>query len=112
MAAPAPRGEEWTATLSPALCLQDRDFLAKQKEDLEQAMRRVTAENRREICNKERECLSRKQALLRGARGMRSPGRKAGFWGLGPRPCRPTLAPRGRPFPGLHETCGCKREHR
>ncbi|XP_055968284.1 serine/threonine-protein kinase 10 [Sorex fumeus] len=43
----------------------DRDFLAKQKEDLEQAMRKVTADNRREICNKERECLNKKQGLLR-----------------------------------------------
>ncbi|KAM6150783.1 serine/threonine-protein kinase 10 [Erethizon dorsatum] len=45
--------------------LLDRDFVAKQKEDLELAMKRLTAENRREICDKERECLSRKQELLR-----------------------------------------------
>uniref|UniRef100_H0V7X6 non-specific serine/threonine protein kinase n=1 Tax=Cavia porcellus TaxID=10141 RepID=H0V7X6_CAVPO len=43
----------------------DRDFVAKQKEDLELAMKRLTAENRREICDKERECLSKKQELLR-----------------------------------------------
>ncbi|KAG8519478.1 Serine/threonine-protein kinase 10, partial [Galemys pyrenaicus] len=45
--------------------LMDRDFVAKQKEDLEQAMKRITADNRREICDKERECLTRKQELLR-----------------------------------------------
>ncbi|XP_007937963.1 serine/threonine-protein kinase 10 [Orycteropus afer afer] len=45
--------------------LLDRDFLAKQKEDLELAMKRITSENRREICDKERECLSKKQELLR-----------------------------------------------
>uniref|UniRef100_A0A8D0MMH7 non-specific serine/threonine protein kinase n=1 Tax=Sus scrofa TaxID=9823 RepID=A0A8D0MMH7_PIG len=45
--------------------LLDRDFLAKQKEDLELAMKRITADNRREICDKERECLTRKQELLR-----------------------------------------------
>ncbi|XP_064336161.1 serine/threonine-protein kinase 10 isoform X2 [Camelus dromedarius] len=45
--------------------LLDRDFLAKQKEDLELAMKRITADNRREICDKERECLSKKQELLR-----------------------------------------------
>nr|XP_040127970.1 serine/threonine-protein kinase 10 isoform X2 [Ictidomys tridecemlineatus] len=45
--------------------LLDRDFLAKQKEDLELAMKRLTAENRREICDRERECLNRKQELLR-----------------------------------------------
>ncbi|XP_004679276.1 PREDICTED: serine/threonine-protein kinase 10 [Condylura cristata] len=45
--------------------LLDRDFVAKQKEDLEQAMKRITADNRREICDKERECLTRKQELLR-----------------------------------------------
>ncbi|XP_004371252.1 serine/threonine-protein kinase 10 [Trichechus manatus latirostris] len=45
--------------------LLDQEFLAKQKEDLELAMKRITAENRREICDKERECLNRKQELLR-----------------------------------------------
>ncbi|XP_042528265.1 serine/threonine-protein kinase 10 [Dipodomys spectabilis] len=45
--------------------LLDRDFVAKQKEDLELAMKKLTVENRREICDKERECLSRKQELLR-----------------------------------------------
>ncbi|XP_021491299.1 serine/threonine-protein kinase 10 isoform X2 [Meriones unguiculatus] len=45
--------------------LLDRDFVAKQKEDLELAMKKLTAENRREICDKERECLSKKQELLR-----------------------------------------------
>ncbi|XP_070089998.1 serine/threonine-protein kinase 10 isoform X2 [Equus przewalskii] len=45
--------------------LLDRDFLAKQKEDLELAMKKLTADNRREICDKERECLTRKQELLR-----------------------------------------------
>ena len=40
--------------------------MAKQKEDLELAMKRITADNRREICDKERECLTRKQELLRG----------------------------------------------
>lgn len=29
-------------------------------------MKRITADNRREICDKERECLTRKQELLRG----------------------------------------------
>lgn len=54
---------------------QDRDFLAKQKEDLELAMKRITADNRREICDKERECLTRKQELLRG--GCPGAGRAA-----------------------------------
>ncbi|XP_039733746.1 serine/threonine-protein kinase 10 [Pteropus medius] len=45
--------------------LLDRDFLAKQKEDLELAMKRITADNRREICDRERECLTKKQELLR-----------------------------------------------
>ncbi|XP_076793169.1 serine/threonine-protein kinase 10 isoform X2 [Arvicanthis niloticus] len=45
--------------------LLDRDFVAKQKEDLELAMKKLTAENRREICDKERDCLSKKQELLR-----------------------------------------------
>ncbi|XP_032116241.1 serine/threonine-protein kinase 10 isoform X2 [Sapajus apella] len=45
--------------------LLDRDFVAKQKEDLELAMKKLTTDNRREICDKERECLMRKQELLR-----------------------------------------------
>ncbi|KAK2118587.1 serine threonine kinase 10, partial [Saguinus oedipus] len=45
--------------------LLDRDFVAKQKEELELAMKKLTADNRREICDKERECLMRKQELLR-----------------------------------------------
>ena len=47
---------------------QDREFVAKQKEDLELAMKRITADNRREVCDKERECLTRKQELVRGVR--------------------------------------------
>lgn len=40
--------------------------MAKQKEDLEQAMKNITAQNKREICDKERECLNKKQQLMRG----------------------------------------------
>ncbi|NXF78585.1 STK10 kinase, partial [Sclerurus mexicanus] len=43
----------------------EQEFLAKQKEDLEQAMKNITAQNKREICDKERECLSKKQQLMR-----------------------------------------------
>ncbi|XP_011385389.1 serine/threonine-protein kinase 10-like [Pteropus vampyrus] len=58
--------------------LLDRDFLAKQKEDLELAMKRITADNRREICDRERECLTKKQELLRGGcvRAGAAPGKK------------------------------------
>ncbi|XP_036606389.1 serine/threonine-protein kinase 10 isoform X2 [Trichosurus vulpecula] len=52
----------------------DKEFLAKQKGDLELAMKMITAENRREICDKERECLNRKQELLRD--------REASLWEL------------------------------
>lgn len=46
-------------------------------------MKRLTAENRREICDKERECLSKKQELLRGgSRGTL----KGGARGSPPRP--------------------------
>lgn len=40
--------------------------MAKQKEDLEHAMKNITAQNKREICDKERECLNKKQQLMRG----------------------------------------------
>lgn len=43
----------------------EQDFLAKQKEDLELAMKNITAQNKKEICDKERECLNKKQQLLR-----------------------------------------------
>ncbi|XP_076993762.1 serine/threonine-protein kinase 10 isoform X2 [Tamandua tetradactyla] len=52
--------------------LLDRDFLSRQKEDLELTMKKLTAENRHEICDKERECLKRKQDLLRS--------REAALW--------------------------------
>ncbi|XP_027697769.1 serine/threonine-protein kinase 10 isoform X2 [Vombatus ursinus] len=52
----------------------DKEFVAKQKGDLELAMKMITAENRREICDKERECLNRKQELLRD--------REASLWEL------------------------------
>lgn len=45
---------------------QEQDFLAKQKEDLELAMKNITAQNKKEICDKERECLNKKQQLMRG----------------------------------------------
>lgn len=40
--------------------------MAKQKEDLELAMKNITAQNKKEICDKERECLNKKQQLMRG----------------------------------------------
>ncbi|KFV54640.1 Serine/threonine-protein kinase 10, partial [Tyto alba] len=43
----------------------EQEFLAKQKEDLELAMKNITSQNKREICDKERECLNKKQQLLR-----------------------------------------------
>ncbi|XP_074068518.1 serine/threonine-protein kinase 10 [Macrotis lagotis] len=52
----------------------DKEFVAKQKGDLELAMKIITAENRREICDKERECLNKKQELLRD--------REASLWEL------------------------------
>ncbi|XP_072487065.1 serine/threonine-protein kinase 10 [Notamacropus eugenii] len=52
----------------------DKEFVARQKADLELAMNMITAENRREICDKERECLNRKQELLRE--------REASLWEL------------------------------
>lgn len=74
---------------------QDRDFLAKQKEDLELAMKRLTADNRREICDRERECLTKKQELLRG--GCESRWRPVG---LGSLPVD-VLAPGMKQLPGL-----------
>eukprot|EP00076_Gallus_gallus_P004608 NP_001292138.1 serine/threonine-protein kinase 10 [Gallus gallus] len=43
----------------------EQDFLAKPKEDLELAMKNITAQNKKEICDKERECLNKKQQLMR-----------------------------------------------
>ncbi|KAF2979514.1 hypothetical protein EK904_011737 [Melospiza melodia maxima] len=52
----------------------EQEFLAKQKEDLEQAMKNIIAQNKREICDKERECLNKKQQLMRD--------REASIWDL------------------------------
>ncbi|KFZ57529.1 Serine/threonine-protein kinase 10, partial [Antrostomus carolinensis] len=43
----------------------EQEFLAKQKEDLELAMKNITSQNKKEICDKERECLNKKQQLMR-----------------------------------------------
>ncbi|XP_071615424.1 serine/threonine-protein kinase 10 [Heliangelus exortis] len=43
----------------------EQEFLAKQKENLELAMKNITAQHKKEICNKERECLNKKQQLMR-----------------------------------------------
>nr|XP_013813934.1 PREDICTED: serine/threonine-protein kinase 10 [Apteryx mantelli mantelli] len=43
----------------------EQEFLAKQKDDLELAMKNITAQNKKEICDKERECLNKKQQLMR-----------------------------------------------
>ncbi|XP_067422679.1 serine/threonine-protein kinase 10 [Emydura macquarii macquarii] len=43
----------------------EQEFVAKQKEDLELAMNNITAQNRKEISDKERECLNKKQQLMR-----------------------------------------------
>ncbi|XP_061472868.1 serine/threonine-protein kinase 10 isoform X2 [Rhineura floridana] len=45
--------------------VMEQEFEAKQSADLEQAMRNITAQNRKEICDKERECLNKKQQLMR-----------------------------------------------
>lgn len=49
-----------------AVFFQEQEFLAKQKEDLELAMKNIIAQNKKEICDKERECLNKKQQLMRG----------------------------------------------
>ncbi|XP_063148465.1 serine/threonine-protein kinase 10 [Candoia aspera] len=54
--------------------VMEQDFITKQSEDLEQAMRNITAQNRKEICDKERECLNKKQQLMRD--------REATIWDL------------------------------
>uniref|UniRef100_A0A8D0B0C0 non-specific serine/threonine protein kinase n=1 Tax=Salvator merianae TaxID=96440 RepID=A0A8D0B0C0_SALMN len=45
--------------------IMEQEFVAKQSEDLEQAIKNITAQNRKEICDKERECLNKKQQLMR-----------------------------------------------
>uniref|UniRef100_A0A8C8RXL0 non-specific serine/threonine protein kinase n=1 Tax=Pelusios castaneus TaxID=367368 RepID=A0A8C8RXL0_9SAUR len=52
----------------------EQEFVAKQKEDLELAMSNITAQNRKEISDKERECLNKKQQLMRD--------REASIWEL------------------------------
>lgn len=57
--------------------------MAKQKEDLEQAMKNIIAQNKKEICDKERECLNKKQQLMRGGwQRLRGRGGNAVTMGL------------------------------
>ncbi|XP_066471934.1 serine/threonine-protein kinase 10 [Tiliqua scincoides] len=45
--------------------VMEQEFVAKQAEDLDLAMKNIIAQNRKEICDKERECLNKKQHLMR-----------------------------------------------
>ncbi|KAJ7316309.1 hypothetical protein JRQ81_002471 [Phrynocephalus forsythii] len=54
--------------------VMEQEFIAKQAEDMEQAIKNITAQNRKEICDKERECLNKKQQLKRD--------REATIWDL------------------------------
>ncbi|XP_032995833.1 serine/threonine-protein kinase 10 [Lacerta agilis] len=54
--------------------VMEQEFEAKQADDLEQAMKNITTQNRKEICDKERECLNKKQQLMRD--------REATIWDL------------------------------
>ncbi|XP_069507483.1 serine/threonine-protein kinase 10 [Ambystoma mexicanum] len=49
---------------------EEQEFLTKQKEHVLLTMKNITAQNRKEICDKERECLDKKQALLRARESM------------------------------------------
>uniref|UniRef100_A0ABM5FLR9 non-specific serine/threonine protein kinase n=1 Tax=Pogona vitticeps TaxID=103695 RepID=A0ABM5FLR9_9SAUR len=54
--------------------VMEQEFITKQAEDMEQAIKNITAQNRKEICDKERECLNKKQQLMRD--------REATIWDL------------------------------
>ncbi|MGH0147084.1 UNVERIFIED_CONTAM: hypothetical protein FKN15_009928 [Acipenser sinensis] len=45
---------------------QEQDFLAAQKDHLDSTLKRIIAENKREISELERECLNKKQQMMRG----------------------------------------------
>ncbi|XP_019390489.1 PREDICTED: serine/threonine-protein kinase 10 isoform X1 [Crocodylus porosus] len=54
--------------------VMEQEFLAKQKVDLDTIMKTITMQNRKEISDKERECLNKKQQLMRD--------REASLWEL------------------------------
>uniref|UniRef100_A0A8C3SHF9 non-specific serine/threonine protein kinase n=1 Tax=Chelydra serpentina TaxID=8475 RepID=A0A8C3SHF9_CHESE len=64
----------WKTAHFTGISPQEREFVAKQKEDLELAMNNITVQNRKEICDKEREFLNKKQQLMRD--------REASIWEL------------------------------
>lgn len=76
--------------------------MAKQKEDLELAMKKLTAENRREICDMERDCLTKKQELLRG--GVQG---HPEWWNQGHPPPKKSGVTRGRQSPQCAGAASC-----
>lgn len=46
--------------------VQEEEFLAKQKEFLDKTVKEIINNNKREIAEMERECLNKKQELIRG----------------------------------------------
>lgn len=53
-------------SLQVFLCLQEEKFLADQKNYLDETLKRIISNNKREIAEMERECLNKKHHLIRG----------------------------------------------
>lgn len=59
--------------MSPVLLVQEQEFLQKQQQDLDTALKKIIQQHKHELATIERDCLNHKQQLLRGET-ERSPG--------------------------------------
>lgn len=59
--------------MSPVLLVQEQEFLQKQQQDLDTALKKIIQQHKHELATIERDCLNHKQQLLRGE-PERSPG--------------------------------------
>ena len=58
---------------SPPLGAQEQEFLQKQQQDLDTALKKIIQQHKHELATIERDCLNHKQQLLRGTQAGGSP---------------------------------------
>ena len=63
-------------SLSLSLCVsvfQEQEFMQKQQQDLDSALKKIIQQHKHELATIERDCLNHKQQLLRGTRKLLLP---------------------------------------
>lgn len=69
---PPPSPARVSLSPPPVPTPQEQEFLQKQQQDLDGALKKIIQQHKLEISTIERDCLNHKQQLLRGRRGISS----------------------------------------